>query len=87
MLVQCNAYQSEVFSDNRTKHQCEKDNFSENFSYVISGLETHYSKQNFWCFVFFKDDFFKLKFKLWFSHANYTVNAVSAFKVCDDITK
>lgn len=79
MLIQCNGYQSQVFDDNRTAHQCEKDNFSEDFSYVITTMETHYSKQKFLCFVFLKDDRFKLKFKLWFSHKNFVVDAVSDY--------
>lgn len=79
MLIQCNKYQSEFFSDNRTTHQCERENFSENFSYVISQMETHYSKKSFWCFLFLKEDYFKLKFKLWFSHKHYDVDAVSNF--------
>lgn len=76
MLIQCNAYQSEIF-ENRTAHQCEKDNFNEDYSYVITPMETRYSKQKFLCFLFLKDDFFKLKFKFWFSHRNYAVEAVS----------
>lgn len=81
MLMKCNEYQSEVFSDNRTAHQCEKDNFSEQFSYVIQEMETHYSKKKFLCFVFFKENLFKLKFKIWFSHKNFAVDAVSRNKV------
>lgn len=77
MLVQCNQYQSEIFSKNRTKHQCERENFSEKLSYVITELETEYSKQAFWCFLFLKNDPEKIKFKLWFSHKNYLVDAVS----------
>lgn len=77
MLIQCNAYQSEIFADNRTVHQCEKDNYNEDYSYVITPMETRYSKQKFLCFLFLKDDFFKLKFKFWFSHRNYAVDAVS----------
>jgi hypothetical protein len=77
MLIQCNTYQSEIFADNRVNHQCEKDNFSEDFSYVIEPMETRYSKQKFLCFLFLKDELFKLKFKLWFSHRNFAVDAVS----------
>lgn len=77
MLVTCNQYQSEVFSKNRTGNQCEKENFSEKLSYVITELETEYSKQAFWCFLFLKNDPEKTKFKLWFSHKNYRVDAVS----------
>lgn len=77
MLIQCNSYQSQIFDDNRTSHQCEKENFSEDFSYVIETMETRYSKQKFLCFLFLKDDYFKLKFKLWFSHENFAVDAVS----------
>lgn len=80
MLIQCNSYLSQIFDDNRTSHQCEKDNFSEDFSYVIETLETHYSKQRFLCFLFLKDDYFKLKFKLWFSHENFAVDAVSKMR-------
>lgn len=80
MLIQCNAYQSEVFSNDRIAHQCESDNFSEDYSYVIKTMEAHYSKQKFLCFVFLKDDYFKLKFKLWFSHKNFVVDAVRKFK-------
>lgn len=79
MLIECNAYQSQIFADNRTKHQCEKDNFSEDFSYVIEPMETRYSKQKFLCFLFLKNEFYKLKFKLWFSHKNFVVDAVSEF--------
>lgn len=77
MLVQCNQYQSEMFSKNRTGNQCERENFSEKLSYTITELETEYSKQTFWCFLFLKNDPEKIKFKLWFSHKNYLVDAVS----------
>lgn len=77
MLIQCNSHQSEVFADNRTAHLCEKDNFSEDYSYIISLMETRYSKKKFLCFVFLKDEIFKLKFKFWFSHSKFTVDAVS----------
>lgn len=78
-LVQCNMYRSNAFSANRTKHQCEKDNYGGNFSYVITELKSHYSNQTFWCFIFIKEDYFKLKFKLWLSHRDYHVNAVSRY--------
>lgn len=78
MLIQCNQYQSQIFSKNRTENQCERDNFSEKLSYVITELETEYSKQTFWCFLFLKNDAEKVKFKLWFSHKNYLVDAVSS---------
>ena len=77
MLIHCNNYQIEMFNDNRTEHQCEKENFSEDLTYVITELETDYSRQSFWCFVFLKSDSVKLKFKLWFSHKNFMVDAVS----------
>ena len=77
MLIQCNSYQYEIFSENRTVHQCERDNFSEDYSYVIEPMQTRYSKQKFLCFLFLKNDFSKIKFKLWFSHKNYDVDAVS----------
>lgn len=77
MLTQCNRYQTEMFADNRTTHSCETENYSESFSYVIEKLQTRYSKQHFWCFLFLKDEYFKLKFKLWFSHKDFIVDAVS----------
>jgi hypothetical protein len=77
MLIQCNKHQSQMFDNNRTFHECENDNFSEDFSYVIEPMLTRYAKKRFWCFLFLKDDFFKLKFKLWFSHKNYHIDAVS----------
>lgn len=80
MLIQCNRHQMQMFDDNRTAHECEKENFSEDFSYVISQMETSYTKKKFWCFLFLKDDFFKLKFKLVLSHKNFYVDAVSETK-------
>lgn len=77
MLIQCNSYQSQIFSENRTVHQCERDNFSEDYSYVIEPMQTRYSKQKFLCFLFLKNEFSKLKFKLWLSHKNFDVDAVS----------
>lgn len=83
MLVQCNSYQSQMFDDDRTTHHCEKENFGANFSYVITEMETRYSKKSFWCFLFLKDDFYKLKFKLWLSHRDYFVDAVSwSIQIC-----
>lgn len=81
MLSQCITNQSFIFSDNRTKHHCEKENFNEDFSYSINELQTHYSKENFWCFLFYKRNFIKLKYHLWFSHRNYDINAVSRYVV------
>lgn len=77
MLSQCTLFQREVQQVNRTKHLCEKPDFEDDFSYFITPMETKYSRRKFLCFLFFKDEYFKLKFKLWFSHANYSVNAVS----------
>lgn len=77
MLSQCTLHQHNVQQANRTKHLCEKPDFDDDFSYFITPMETKYSRRKFLCFLFFKDEYFKLKFKLWFSHANYSVNAVS----------
>lgn len=77
MLLQCNIHQNEVRQEDRVRHICEKPDFDDDFSYFISPLETQFSKRKFLCLSFFKDDQLKLKFKLWFSHSNYTVNAVS----------
>lgn len=77
MLSQCNLYQHDVVIVNRTRHLCEKPDVDDDFSYFITPMETRYAKRKFWCFSFFKDEYFKLKFMMWFSHANYTVNAVS----------
>lgn len=79
MLIQCNSYQSEIFSENRTTHQCERENFNEQFSYVIQPMQTRYSRQKFLCFLFLKDESYKLKFRLWLSHKNYDVDAVRKF--------
>lgn len=77
MLSQCNLYQREVFQANRTKHLCEKSDADDDFSYYITEIKTRYSQAKFLCLLFFKDEHFKLKFKFWFSHANFSVNAVS----------
>jgi hypothetical protein len=77
MLSQCNIYQHKVKETTRIKHLCEKPDFEDDFSYFITPMETKYSGRKFLCLSFFKDDQLKLKFKLWFSHSNYTVNAVS----------
>lgn len=82
MLIQCNSYQSEIFAENRTVHQCEKDNFNEIFSYVIEPMQTRYSKQRFLCFIFLKDESHKVKFRLWLSHKNFDVDAVSNILDC-----
>lgn len=80
MLSQCNLHQNDVFEANRTKNLCEKPDADDDFSYYITEMKTRYSQVKFLCFLFFKDENFKLKFKFWFSHANYFVNAVSANK-------
>lgn len=94
MLSQCNLYQHHVLDSNRTKHLCEKPDADDDFSYYVTEMETRYAKSKFLCILFFKGEGFKLKFKLWFSHANYTVNAVSlnieidffrVLKVCSKI--
>lgn len=77
MLSQCSIHQHKVNQEDRVKHLCEKPNFDDEFSYFITPMETKSSKRKFLCFLFFKSDQQKLKFKLWFSHKNYTVNAVS----------
>lgn len=82
MLSQCNIYQHEVNGANRTKHLCEK-SVDDDYSYFITPLESRHDGRKFWCFLFFKDEFFKLKFKFWFSHSNYSVNAVSDFDECE----
>lgn len=78
MLSQCNLYQHEVSKVSRVKHLCEKPDFDDDFSYFIEPMECEFSKRKFLCFLFFKDEYFKLRFKLWFSHSNYSVNAVSS---------
>lgn len=79
MLIQCNMHQTEIFAANRTVHECENNNYNEHYSFIITDMVTHYSKQKFLCFLFIKSETFKLKFKFWFSHKNYKVNAVSEF--------
>lgn len=80
MLSQCNLHQSDFFQANHTKHLCEKPDADDDFSYYITEMKTRYSQVKFMCLLFFKDEHFKLRFKFWFSHANYSVNAVSATK-------
>lgn len=77
MLSQCNLYQHEVSKISRVKHLCEKSDLDDDFSYFIEPMESEFGKRKFLCFLFFKDEHFKLRFKLWFSHSNYSVNAVS----------
>lgn len=77
MLLQCNQHQHRVLEKNRTRHLCEKPDVDDDFSYYITSLKTRFSGKKFWCFLFFKDENYKLKFKFWFSHSNYSVNAVS----------
>lgn len=79
MLSQCNLYQHEASRANRAKHLCEKPDLDDDFTYLITPMETELGRRKFWCFLFMKDEYFKLRFKLWFSHSNYTVNAVSCF--------
>lgn len=77
LLSQCRLNR-EVHSVNRSRHLCEKPDVDEDFSYSITEMEARYSNQKFWCFSFVKEESFKLRFKFWFSHANYSVNAVSS---------
>lgn len=86
MLAQCNQQQHQVLEKNRTRHLCEKPNIDDDFSYYITNLQARFSGKKFWCFLFFKDENYKLKFKFWFSHSDYRVNAVSedSIKCRDD---
>lgn len=77
ILVQCNKYQHTLHFKNRTVHDCEKEDPDDDYSYFITPMETRYSKQQFLCVLFFKDEFTTLDFKLLFSHKNYKIDAVS----------
>lgn len=71
MLTQCLHYQEKVFDASRQQHECERENFQGNFSYIIQSMTTRYSKQKFHCFHFLKSaPTTQLKFKIWFSHKN-----------------
>lgn len=77
MLIQCNSYQKQVMFKNRTAHSCEKPDPDGDYSYYITPMETHYSKRQFLCVLFFKDELSKLDFKLLFSHGQYTIDGVT----------
>lgn len=74
MLAQCFEYQKKIFEDTRPIHECEKENFSENFSYIIQPMISRYSKQKFHCFHILKDSSVQVKFKIWFSHKNLKID-------------
>lgn len=84
MLIQCNSYQKQVGFKNRTVHSCEKPDPDGDYSYYITPMETHYSKRQFLCVLFFRDESSKLDFKLLFSHGRYTIDAV---KRCRNVTQ
>jgi hypothetical protein len=77
MLVQCNSYQDQALLKNRTVHDCEKEDPDGDFSYYITPMVTRYSKRQFLCVLFFKDEYSKLDFKLLFSHGQFQIDAVS----------
>lgn len=78
MMTQCLQQEKEMFRNNRDiPHECEKDNFNSNFSYIVQTMTTRYSKQKFHCFLFLKTDSTAMRFKIWFSHKNYKLDGVS----------
>lgn len=77
LLVECNAYQDQVHFKNRTVHACEKEDPDEDYSYYITPMITQYTKREFLCILFFKNDDVQLDFKLLFSHAKFDIDAVS----------
>lgn len=74
MLTQCLQYQEKIFDDTRPIHECEKENFRENSSYIIQPMTSRYSKQKFHCFHFLKESSVQVKFKIWFSHKNLKID-------------
>lgn len=76
LLVDCNAYQSQLKFNNRTVHSCEKKDPEGDFSYHITPLTAKYSERIFLCVLFFKNDYTNLDFKLLFSHAQFNIDAV-----------
>ncbi|XP_070495638.1 U21-ctenitoxin-Pn1a-like [Chironomus tepperi] len=74
MLIQCRMNIKNL-PKKREKHICEKENFDDDFDYQIANMEAPYSGQNFMCISFEKAQDQKLKFKLWFSHEKFTINA------------
>lgn len=76
LLVECNAYQSKVHFNNRTAHPCEKEDPDGDFRYFIQPMKTRYSKRDYLCVLFFKNEFSSLDFNLLFSHAQFAVDAV-----------
>lgn len=83
MLIQCNSYQNEVLFKNRTAHVCEKEDPDGDFSYYITPMKNRYSKREFLCVLFFKDEFSKLDFNLLFSHSQYKIDAVRVRRYCE----
>lgn len=77
MLIQCNSYQKQALLKNRTVHDCEKEDPDGDFSYYITPMVTPYSKRQFLCVLFYKDEHSKLDFKFLFSHGHYKIDAVS----------
>lgn len=75
MLTQCLQFQEKIFEPSRQKHECEKDNFSGNFTYIIQSMTTRFSRQKFHCFHFLKNSATtQLKFKIWFSHKQIKID-------------
>lgn len=76
LLIECNAYQSQLSFKNRTIHACEKKDPDEDFSYHITPMKAQYSQRDFLCVLFFKNDYTNLDLKLLFSHAQFNIDAV-----------
>lgn len=76
LLVQCNAYQSQLESKNRTNHACEKKDPDREFSYHIMSMKAEFTKRDYLCALFFKTDYISLDFEFLFSHAQFNIDAV-----------
>ncbi|KAG5684381.1 hypothetical protein PVAND_013616 [Polypedilum vanderplanki] len=75
MLIQCSMYEKNM-PNVRDKHLCEQDYNDDDFLYYITILKTSYSGNEFLCIYFRKiEEETKLRFKIWFSHENFSINA------------
>lgn len=74
LMTMCNDYQSQVNFINRSAHACEKIDPDGDFSYYITSMTTQYSERE---FLFFKNDYTNVNFRLLFSPAQFEIVAVN----------